>query len=421
MNDSLNHQNNSIASVLARIVFVCYLSFILFWVGNQFAIKITDLNDINTSNNVNQVVILTLFMAACLSLIPLRKELITLFKKERFFLMFMSWCLLSIIWSDYRFVSLKRYFELMTSVIICCAFLLHTTSHERIIKYLTSLFLVYISLNIIAIIFMPAAIDPNFNSWRGIASGKNLLGQTSLMSLLIWFYALRNNSTVNDKMMALFMSVSSFILLLGSKSTTPILTIGILAILGIVFSIDDRVKTIGVGRFFSGLTFITAIGIIITVIKTEPGIITSLPSILGKSTTFSGRSDIWLYIFDEARRHLICGCGYGGFWIIENPKVLELYKSLNIIIFQSHMGYIDILNETGIVGLLLFFLIVVSYFNSLSNPNNKLGLWFVIGILIINFQETTLFRPNSLTGFMFIFFYLYFRIGTINNAKHIYT
>jgi O-antigen ligase len=419
MNDLYSHSTQSFASVLARIVFVGYCSFLLFWVGGPFTEKISDVNDITTSNMVNQIVIVTLFLAACISLIPIRCELVTLLKKEKFLLIFLLWCLLSIIWSDFKLVSIKRYFQVLTSVTICCAFLLHTISDKDILKYFKPLLFVYISLTVLAIIFMPSAIDPNFNSWRGLTSHKNQLGQASLVSVLIWFYAFRHEMG-KDKIVALVMSFSSFILLLGSRSTTPIVTLGILALLGIILAIDARTKTLGVGRFFSVLTLLTIIGISILIIKTDPALITSLPALVGKNSTFSGRADIWSYIYDEAKRHFFFGCGYGSFWAVGNSEVLTLYNSLHIIIFQAHMGYLDLLNEVGIIGLFLFFLMVVSYFiKSTNTQGNQLGLWFIVVVLIINLQETTLFRPNSLTGLMFILFYLAPQVESMFKRQHI--
>jgi len=397
----------SLPASTARFCFVVYLIYILVWIGGPpFTDRISEVSEITSSNLINQIVIVSLFLLASISLYPLRSELISLLKKEKFLLAFLSWCLISIIWSDFRFISVKRYFQVIAGVIICCAYLLHTDSSAQVIKDLKAIIFVYIILTVLSIILIPAATDPVFKSWRGLASHKNMLGQISLMSLLIWFYAFRNEKG-KDKLAALAMSLTSFVLLLGSKSSTPLATLAVLASLGLVLAVDNRTKTLGVGRFFSVLTFLTAVGIIIAIMSTDPGILTSLPVLFGKDSSFSGRVDIWAYIYNETQRHFLLGSGYGSFWIVENTRLLELYETVYTIIFQSHLGYLDLLNEVGIVGLILFFLMIFKYFSNLSKAGwNHLSLWFIVGTLVINLQESTLFRPNTLTGLLFVFFYL---------------
>jgi O-antigen ligase len=419
MNNS-RYPNYYFSALIAHISFVLYLSFILVWVeGPPFADKISDVTDITTSNTINQIMIIALFLTAGVSLIPIMNDLTELFKKEKFLLFFLLWCLLSILWSDFKLVSIKRYFQVIASVTICCAFLLHSISFKDISRHLKYVLFFYISLSLLAIIFVPGSIDQNFNSWRGLTSHKNQLGQVSLLSLLIWFHAFRHEIG-KDKAIALAMSICSFILLLGSKSTTPIVTLGILIIMGIVFGINARTKTLGVGNFYSFFTLLTIIGVSLLLIKADPTMTTSLTAILGKDTSFSGRIDIWSYIYNEAQKHLLLGCGYGSFWVVENSMVLGLYDSLHVIIFQAHMGYLDLLNEIGIIGLILLFLMLGRYSVNLANfKGNHLSLWIIAGVLIINLQESTLFRPNTLSGIIFIFAYLALQVETMRKVQNI--
>jgi len=63
-------------------------------------------------------------------------------------------------------------------------------------------------------------------------------------------------------------------------------------------------------------------------------------------------------------------------------------------------------------------MMIFKYFSNLSKAGwNHLSLWFIVGTLVINLQESTLFRPNTLTGLLFVFFYLELQIETINNTR----
>ena len=123
--------------------------------------------------------------------------------------------------------------------------------------------------------------------------------------------------------------------------------------------------------------------------------------------TFTGRLDLWKYMMNEISKHLLIGTGYQGFWVMENYDVLVLYEEFVWIPFQAHNGYIDILNEVGLIGFLVFVLMVAFYFFNLKRIKETY-LWnlLIIIILIINFQESNLFRPGIFAGTMFIFSYL---------------
>ena len=112
------------------------------------------------------------------------------------------------------------------------------------------------------------------------------------------------------------------------------------------------------------------------------------------------------------------GCGFGGFWVFDNINLVILYEDYVWLPRQAHMGYLDILNETGLVGLGLFLAMVVAFFKNLLNLGKPFfWKWFLIAALIINFQETTLFRPNILTGVLFIFSYLALYVDLIKHHR----
>ena len=127
----------------------------------------------------------------------------------------------------------------------------------------------------------------------------------------------------------------------------------------------------------------------------------------GKNLTLTGRTDIWADIMVEVKKHLLLGCGYKGFWVVDSPTILELYKIYIWLPRQSHNGYLDVLNETGLIGLISFLAIVISYFVNLVKYKVKsFWMWFVVLALIENFTESVLFNPGGMMTLMFLYAYL---------------
>lgn len=423
MNDWTTQHQHHIAARTAHTAFIGYLVFLFFWTGGiPFSKGVTDLADVTTSSIINQIVIISLFIASSVSLVPLRYDLAALFKREKFLLFFLLWCLITILWSDFQIVSVKRYFQVLAGVVISSAFLLHAKSFQNILKILKVILFIHVFLDITSILLIPGAIDPVFHTWRGITAHKNQLGQISLLSILVWSYTFLKETTGRQKLFSLTMLLLSLLLLLGSRSITPAITLIALTSLGVFWFVKGRFQTIGMGSFFSLASLFTIFGIAMIIMQTDSALINSLPAFFGRDNTFSGRIDIWTTIFSEAKKHLLLGSGYGGFWVLENSKVLTLYNNLHIIIFQSHLGYLDLLNEVGLVGVFLFILMMfryVSSLNSVQGGNMGLNILFVTGALIINFQETSLFRPNTMLGVLFIFSYLELQIRILRQSQQI--
>ena len=131
-----------------------------------------------------------------------------------------------------------------------------------------------------------------------------------------------------------------------------------------------------------------------------------LTAIFGKDVTFTGRTDIWEYMFKEIQRHIVLGTGFQGFWTQENPRVILLYKEFVWLPNESHNGYIDVLNELGIVGFGLFIMMIINYFvNLYKHKSYSVWIWFVIIAIITNLQETTFLGSSRLNFSMVIFAY----------------
>ena len=100
--------------------------------------------------------------------------------------------------------------------------------------------------------------------------------------------------------------------------------------------------------------------------------------------------------------------------------MLQLYQIYVWLPNEAHNGYLDIFNEVGLVGFGIFILIIINYFfnlNKLYNPTS--WKWFIIATLIINLQESTIFRIGHLAGAMFVIAYLVLFWQLNNQEKNI--
>lgn len=402
-------EKSPLAERFARIAFLLQTFFIFFGTSMPFREKTTRVDDIATSDLTNQIVFTALLLLCSVSIRDQWNRMWMLLTREKLLTLFLAWCVLSIFWSPYPFTSFKLLFKMIITFMVCIALLLHSNSSDTAWTYLTPVVYLYILVNAAAILFFPGAVDPDFGAgtWRGIAPTKNQLGETMVMSMVVLAYSIRDRTPVS-KIVSLLMLLASAGLLFLSRSMTSTLASIALVALGLTFSIRSTLNRKGGGTLFSFLLLFSLIGMYLATYFLAPEMITSGFAFLGKDPSLTGRTELWQDIFEETQKHLLFGTGFGGFWIVDSQPLMNLYHYYVWFPRHSHNGYLDLLNETGIVGLFLLAAMVLSYFINLVRFGRlHFSFWFVVGTLVINLQESTLFRGGfTASGVLFVFAYL---------------
>jgi O-antigen ligase len=380
--------------------------------------EVSDVEDIVTANPRNQIIFASLYFLALISLWPKAKQVLRFIKNEKFLSFFILWSLLSVLWSDYPFVSFKRWIQLAGNTIVLLAAIVHFSSVDDAIRYFKLIFCIFMPLNLLAVLFIPDAIQWHFPAWRGLTAHKNQLGQISLMGLIFWVYCFYQGK-MRDRAIAVIYVCLSLLLLLGSKSATAILTAVLLFfILGFEIAYKRIFRTV-IGPLLSSLLYFAFFICLIPIFYLGLDFIVSAPELIGKDLTFSGRTDLWATIFDEAKTHLLYGCGFGGFWVVGSAPIESLYNIHVWLPKQAHLGYLDTINETGIIGFVIVSLMVVYYFINLSkSEGSHFWKWFVIAALVLNLMESCLMSSSrSITGIFFIYSYLALFYETMKRSE----
>ena len=107
----------------------------------------------------------------------------------------------------------------------------------------------------------------------------------------------------------------------------------------------------------------------------------------------------------QIEKHWIFGIGYGAFWLGPGSASQPVLDTLSWIPYQGHNGYLDMLNELGAIGMLLFSGLVLFDMRNLMrlvSVDRKAAALFaamVVTILVSNLTESSLFRN---VGFNFL-------------------
>jgi exopolysaccharide production protein ExoQ len=183
-----------------------------------------------------------------------------------------------------------------------------------------------------------------------------------------------------------------------SRSTTALGTFGLMLILCIIYRIFRWRYEVMISAVL-GVTIFSFMGLILFAGYVGSD---SFFSSLGKDATFSGRTDIWQYVWDQIQLKPWLGYGMTAFWNgLEGPSSYVQY-AMRIPVIYAHNGFLDLWLSIGIVGLGIFLVsFVVTTVQSLAllrQTNTPEGFWpllFLSYILLSNLAEGTISNLNS--------------------------
>jgi len=377
-----------------------------------------------TTNIKNQVVYLFLFFSSLVILSKRFDKILSLIRSEKYLSIFILLCLLSAVWSDYHFLSFKRSFQLFVMFLVIVEALVNIDP-KVLLKQLKIVVSIYLFYNLYACRFIPAAIDPVFGTWRGIEVQKNWLAQNSLYCLLssIVFFSL--DKTRLTKLYDSVLILISVLIIYKAHSSTNLIAVVIIVFMGIVFQIESVFKNLWIGRSILGFVFLfilTLSGIFLIFSSEVFGLI---PGYFGKDLTFSGRVDIWDFVWNDIEKQFLLGYGFATYWIMGSSRI-EIFASYfeGFMVNSAHNGFLEIMLQLGVVGFILFLFPIIAYIYRMFKLNSNLAILIFISIMTLNYFESILFKVGlGITTFYFMATYValsvfHFNLEQVNHIEN---
>jgi O-antigen ligase len=324
----------------------------------------------------------------------------------------------SIVWSNDPGVTIRRMIRVFTVTFSALAFALVAWKNDRLQSVLR-IPLTGLMLGSIAFVMsspeLSIEVSDQFElagAWHGLATQKNGFGSIASIATLLWAHALVARST--KRYISLSFLCISFYCLLKSRSSTCIMST-IFAIMLMLLMIQapkglKRYMPYIIGIFVSVILVYS-----LAVLRLVPGldfILKPVVAITGKDLTFSGRTEIWAIVNESIAMRPILGIGYGAYWTGPNPGSPS-YEHLAKLFFypgQAHSGYLDVVNDLGIVGGIVLVGYLVTYLRQaihLFMLNRMQGIFF----LMLYFQQLI---ANLSEAHWFNVFHVEFAIMTIS-------
>lgn len=312
-------------------------------------------------------------------------------------LLFLFYCLLSTLWSDYSFVAFKRWVKAAGDVVMVLVVLTDLDPSSAIKRLLTRVSFLLVPLSVLFIKYYPD-LGRSYNPWTwepmysGVTMGKNLLGMTCVVCGLgsLWcFIAAYQGQKGRERTRRLIAHgvILAMVLWLFwmANSMTSFSCLIIAGGVMIMTSLARFAGRIGVVH----VLVVTVVCISLFALFLDPG--GSLVQSLGRDPTLTGRTAIWGVTLSLVRSPLL-GTGFESFWL--GNRLQKVWDGLNENgIQEAHNGYLEVYLNLGWVGVtLLAVLIVAGYRNVIAtlrrNPGlGRISLAFFVAGMVYSFTE----------------------------------
>lgn len=132
--------------------------------------------------------------------------------------------------------------------------------------------------------------------------------------------------------------------------------------------------------------------------------------VIGKNTTFTGRTDIWMAVLDMIEQRPWLGYGLNGFWLGWEGPSAYVCQAAGWAVPHAHNGFLDLWLALGFWGMTLFVVgVALAFFRALAamarSERAAEGIWpvvYMLFLLLYNVTESTLLRPHSIFWMLFI-------------------
>ena len=291
---------------------------------------------------------------------------------------FLAWCLVSVVWSHWREATLAS----IVAQVVCTAvaFAVASTLTWRRILDALSLSMRWVMMGSLLFEAVVAVVvrHPIAPIWthygdrsipdafyfsraelftggriQGLPGNANLLAMVALLAAIavaLQFAEgrLRRNQAIG------WLTVAG-VVLLSTRSTTVLAAAAVVVVALLVALWIRRTPT--ERRTPRYLVVLVAAVVVAAVGSVARGAVSEL---LGKGTDATGRGEIWQRVLGLVDQHPVLGWGWIGYWWPSIPTLADLAHRKGVTYLQAHDAYLDVWMQTGIIGLVLFAIYVLT-------------------------------------------------------------
>jgi exopolysaccharide production protein ExoQ len=325
----------------------------------------------------------------------------------------------SVVWSDYPFVSFKRLIKMIGSVVMALVIVTHPRRLDATLTVLKRCLFIHLPMSIIFTRYF-REIGVTFDwsgsseSWMGISTSKNTLGQVAMLGLICFGIVLRQNWNARRfQFFPMAYLAMALYLLRGSSEAISMTSVSVAAFAAIVLyrlhayrSLPARSRPFIITVFSAVVGLVVLISVHSVAMFSEDSLLGKMVTMFGRDITLTGRTDIWSDCYAAVSNPLL-GVGFGAFWIGRMVNI-PWNAQMTWVLGQAHSGYVETYLQLGLIGVLLLAMLVFTTFPKLLRgletrfDDGTIRITLFLTILFVNVTESVFMRGDHHLWLMFL-------------------
>jgi O-antigen ligase len=392
---------------------------------------------------------LALILSGLYVLLKRRVQLSEFQRQNGWLMLFLVFCLISVVWSDFPFIAFKRWIKILGHPIMALIILTEPDPLEAVRRVVIRTGYLYIPLSLLLAKYFPQFgrsydIWTGQEYWQGASMGKNQLGVACMIIGIVFFWNLLQALQMKDRRRKLYsmlpkergigeahngylklyldlgivgaaifevllfyeiLTSACFLVMTGcllkkSDSATSLATavLGVIVVLVLGFPFVSK-KRIGTYLIAGMIAFAAADSLF--------GIYGTIVHSLGRNLTLTDRTNIWATVL-KIDPNPVLGVGFESFWL--GDRLDRVYSMLpkERGIGEAHNGYLELYLDLGIVGVAIFGVLLFKTFRAINRSMlgrfqfARLRLALFISILVYNFTEAAFVGDHFIYAIFFL-------------------
>jgi exopolysaccharide production protein ExoQ len=349
-----------------------------------------------------------LLFAGVIVLVGRRTAVLKLLQANWLLLLFVSYCAVSILWSDYPDVAFKRWIKSLGDYVMVFIVLTDRDRSRAVKQVLARVGFVLLPLSVLLIKYYPDlgrsyARFEGTQYFMGVAQDKNMLGMACLVFGIAaaWRFFQEFHSAHRSKMLLVHGTIFAMALwlLIKSDSMTS-LSCFLLAVAMMAANTFLRAA-----RKPKVVHLMVAVVLLACFSPLFLDLGSGVLEALGRDPTLTGRTEIWEHVLNVPVNPVL-GTGFESFWLGKRLKTLWAIPGMNQI-NEAHNGYLEVYLNLGWIGVILIGLIMIAGYRNILRllsrdaEAGRLRLAYFVVAVAYNFTEAAI-RTADLVWIAFL-------------------
>lgn len=376
---------------------------------NIIGIHVKYSQSVTEGSPVDRTFFLILIIFALIILSHRKVDWHKFFAENSFVWLFFLYGAVSIIWSDYPFVSFKRWVKACGNLVMALLILTERKPYVAFGVILRRTAFILLPLSILFIKYYPElgrSYHMGKPMFHGVSTQKNGLGELCLICGIYFVWDLIFNGRMDlhsdrhKKIILYTTSLGMISWLLYKANSATSLACMFVALAFLIFAAHPAI-TNRPGRL---LGFSIGSGMLFAALDALFSIRYTIINMLGRRPDLTTRVPMWQDLLSMAK-HPITGFGFESFWLGARREYMAEHWKITI---QAHNGYLEMYLNLGIIGVLFVLAWIITGLRKVQRclpidyPAGVLRLCIILVVVLYNWTEATFYGINNMWLLFFI-------------------